>query len=259
MNSLVTFFFFALLFLGAGFGIYKLIGTGEFIDWLVGSLSFIWMIFVVIIPWNAYFKAREILFETEISQLKNIQFSNEGLEFAKKVANRALIISISLHVLSALALLSVAHFQISQVGYYSAVLVLLLTFLRPGVRFYEYLSKKLETIRQEIRYPREDIENLKEKVEFSYNALNTNKEGSSSWRLEVDQNLQNIQKKLEELEKKIIELKTNLGERELKLEKELNRELEAIRKESQESITKLIEQGEVAQSLTILAKYLKKL
>ncbi|HRG45531.1 MAG TPA: hypothetical protein PLG41_04990, partial [Leptospiraceae bacterium] len=72
MNNLISFFVASLIVIAAAFGLFKLVGTGEFMDWLVGSLSIIWMLFVVTIPWNAYFKAREIIYEAEISKLKNI-------------------------------------------------------------------------------------------------------------------------------------------------------------------------------------------
>lgn len=258
MNRLIAFFVVSLVILGSAYGLYKLVGSGEFMDWLVGSLSLIWMFFVVTIPWNAYFKAREIIFEAEVSSLKNINFREEGLKFAKNVGKRSLIVSILLHVFSALGLFLVAYFQISQVGYYSAVLILLLTFLRPGIRFYEYLYKKLEMIRQEIHFPRDDLQTLKDKVDFSYSTLDTNPD-NYSWRQEVDKSLYDILQKLEGLEQKLTEVNINFKEREMKIEKELKREMESIRKESQESITKIVEHGEVTQSLSVLAKYLKKL
>ncbi|MCB1157708.1 MAG: hypothetical protein KDK45_09410, partial [Leptospiraceae bacterium] len=173
MKNLIFFVVASFFILAAAFGLYKLIGSGEFMDWLVGSLSLIWMFFVVTIPWNSFFKAREIVYEAEVSRLKNINIQEDGLVFAQKVAKRSLAVSVLLHIASAVLLFWVSYTHISVVGYYSAVLILLLTFLRPGIRFYEYLHKKLEMIREEFHYPREDVALLKQKVEENYYLLNT--------------------------------------------------------------------------------------
>lgn len=49
-------------------------------------------------------------------------------------------------------------------GYVSAFATLLLTFLRPSARFYQYLATRLAIIRQEIQYPREDVWELRGRV-----------------------------------------------------------------------------------------------
>lgn len=256
MNPFLSFLIFSLLVLASGFGLYKLIGSGEFLDWLVGSLSLIWMFFVVTIPWNAYFKAREIMYEAEISRLKNISFKEEGLIFARSVAKRSLITSITLHILSAVGLFLVAHFQVSQVGYFSAVLVLLLTFLRPGIRFYEYLHKKLEMIRKEVLYPRDDLETLRQKVEETYSSVNAE---SGYWREEVNHKLDDLEQKLKKLETLFYKTSQQFKEEHIQFQATVKSELEATKKESSDTIAKIIEHGEVTQSLSVLAKYLKKL
>jgi len=258
MNNLISFFVASLIVIAAAFGLFKLVGAGEFMDWLVGSLSIIWMLFVVTIPWNAYFKAREIIYEAEISKLKNISVSEEGLLFAEKVGRRSFFLSIGLHIVSALVLFWVAYSQISIVGYYSSLLILLLTFLRPGIRFYEYLQKKLEMIREEFHYPREDIELLKHKLEEAGYLLNPDLK-SGSWKVAVDDQLVTMTSKLEHLENKLSDNSQLIKENKIALDKELNTQLESLRKENQDQISKIVEHGEVVESLAVIGKYLKKM
>jgi hypothetical protein len=258
MNTLFSFIAFSLLVLASGFGLYKLMGSGEFLDWLIGSLSLIWMFFVVTIPWNAYFKAKEILFEADLSKSKKIAVNSDNVEFAKKIAFRSFLISMLLHITSALVLFGIAHYEISKVGYYSAVLVLLLTLLRPSMRFYEYLQKRLEMIRSEIKFPRDDIETMKSKLDEVYNALDTNPD-SFSWRLEIDSKIENLENQIQQIELDFKALSDKLDDNQRKFHKQIQYDLEVLKKENADTYSRIIENGEVTQSLTTLAKYLKKL
>ncbi len=49
------------------------------------------------------------------------------------------------------------------IGYISSGAALLLTLLRPAVRTYEYVAQRLAMIRQEFKYPREDIWELRDR------------------------------------------------------------------------------------------------
>ena len=66
-----------------------------------------------------------------------------------------------MHLLSAVGLYTLAATGISVVGYVSSGAALLLTFLRPAIRTYEYLAARLAMIRQELTYPREDVWELR--------------------------------------------------------------------------------------------------
>lgn len=262
------FFYFlgaAILFLAACFGVYKLTGSGEFMDWVIGSLSFLWLIFIITIPWNSYFKAKEIIYEAEVSKMKNIEIKQEGVDFAKRVSKRSLIVSISLHIFSAVGLFYIAYNGISQVGYYTALLTILLTFLRPGIRFYEYIHSRLEIIRGEFRYPREDVyelvnnvNNLISRMEAIENDLSTD-ETQHSWKNEVNHKFNSILASLEKLGSKLDNTIRSQKETKLDLEKVISTEIESIRKESKDLVSKIIEHGEVVDSLSTITKFLKKL
>ena len=140
------------------------ISVGSLVDWLIGIASFWWLLIIVTIPWNIYFEARETLTEADISQEKNIQIDLKPLDYVRQVARWSIIGAIALHLISAVALYWLAITGISNVGYISSGLTLLLTILRPAIRGYQYLNARLLSIKKEVKYPREDAIELKNRV-----------------------------------------------------------------------------------------------
>lgn len=137
------------------------IPTGSFIDWVIAVAIFEWLLAIVTVPWNIHFEAKEVLADAAQSTEKEIAVDAKQVEYAKVVAKRSLFIAITLHILSAIGLYALAIAGISTVGYISSGAALLLTALRPAVRTYEYLAARLAMIRQEFKYPREDIVELR--------------------------------------------------------------------------------------------------
>ncbi len=133
------------------------IPTGNLVDWLIGIASFWWLLAIVTVPWNIYFEAEDVKAEATISQRKNIPVDAQQLQYVTTISRWSLIAAIALHLISAVGLYFLASSGISAVGYVSALATLLLTFLRPAVRFYEYLARRLAAIRQLVQYPREDV------------------------------------------------------------------------------------------------------
>ncbi len=181
-----------------------LVGTWQ--DWVVGIAAFVWLMIVVTVPWNAHFKAREVLDDAAISKRKDILVVEETLAYAQKVAKNSLYVALGLHVVSALALLIIALTGFTVVGYYAAALTALFAGLRPSIRYYEYLQRRLEGIRTEFRYPREDLyevrnmlEDFKVRMEQVEATLTTDHD-KSSWRQDVDAHFEELNEKLKKIE-----------------------------------------------------------
>ncbi|MGB2926633.1 MAG: hypothetical protein WBB82_15140 [Limnothrix sp.] len=149
------------------------IPVGNLVDWLIGIASFWWLLAVVTIPWNIYFEAEETKAEAAISRQKEIVVDEQQLVYVGKVARWSLVGAIALHLVSALGLYSLAAWGVSEVGYVSSFAVLLLTILRPAVRAYQYLARRLTSIREQIQYPREDVVELRWRVTSLENSFNT--------------------------------------------------------------------------------------
>ncbi|NMG06082.1 hypothetical protein [Brasilonema sp. UFV-L1] len=164
-------------FIGSSFGILVLvllgfsilqwfhIPTGNFLDWVIGGASFWWLLVIVTVPWNVHFQAKEVLAEGTQSTEKGIPVDEKQLEYVKVLARRSLFVALGLHLLSAIGLYVLAATGISAVGYVSSGAALLLTGLRPAISAYEYLYARLVMIRQEWKYPREDVVELRSRFD----------------------------------------------------------------------------------------------
>lgn len=162
------------------------IPAGNFLDWIIGGASFWWLAVVVTVPWNIHFQAKEVLAETAESQKKGIAIAPENQTYAQTLAQRALWSAIALHLISAIGLYILAAAGISQLGYLSSGAALLLTGLRPAIASYHYWTGRLQMIRREARYPREDIASVQQRLQTLENSISTlerqlDPDNESSW------------------------------------------------------------------------------
>ncbi|MEH2075249.1 MAG: hypothetical protein V7K57_12775 [Nostoc sp.] len=139
------------------------IPAGNFLDWVIGGASFWWLLVIVTVPWNVHFQAKEVLAEAAQSTEKGIPVDEKQVKYVTLLAKRSLWVAIAFHLFSAIGLYTLAATGISTVGYISSGAALLLTILRPAIRAYEYLYARLAMIRQEWKYPREDIVELRDR------------------------------------------------------------------------------------------------
>ncbi|MEM8638430.1 MAG: hypothetical protein AAGG51_06440 [Cyanobacteria bacterium P01_G01_bin.54] len=141
------------------------IPSGQFVDWLIGSVSFWWLMVVVTLPWNVHFQARAVRADAQLSQAQGITVSDHDLNYLKTVQNWSLRLALGLHWVSAIAFYGLAATGLGTIGYLSAGAALLLTGLRPAIAVYQYLAQRLATLRQDLKYPREDVVELRSRVE----------------------------------------------------------------------------------------------
>lgn len=180
--------------------------TGSFLDWVIGAASFGWLVVVVTVPWNIHFDAKEVLAEAAESRRQDITVDMGQVRYAQVVAQRSLWVAIALHSLSALGLYGLAAAGISPIGYISSAAALLLTGLRPAISFYQYLAVRLRAIRQEVKYPREDVVELRQRLseltaqvtDVRYQ-LNRDQPHSDSWATRQEAAWKALQKELEQL------------------------------------------------------------
>lgn len=140
------------------------IPTGSFLDWIIGAASFWWLMIIVTVPWNIHFEAKAVLVSAAESRDKGIDVDDRQVNYASLVSRRAFWAAIALHVISATGLYALAATGISEIGYISSGATLLFTALRPAIAFYQYLTKRLSDIGQQLRYPREDIVEVRHRL-----------------------------------------------------------------------------------------------
>ena len=241
--------------------------VGELVDWTIGVLAFLWLTTLVTVPWNAHFKAKEVLDDAEISARKNILVVESSLKYARNVAKWSLIIAIALHILSAIILYWITFSGISPVGHFAAYAAVMLTFLRPSVRFYEYLQRRLAEIKREFRYPREDVEELVKKVTKITKKVqkledllsDDTQKKTLSWKQEVSKTHKDIFTQLEKINTTFEKYTTKNDEGLVIMKQESKTEFEKVRGEASERLAKITTDSQILDSVRELAKFFKKI
>ena len=199
--------YFNFLGLGAGSAILLLVAfaglqwlhipAGNFLDWMVGLVTFWWLLVITTVPWNIHFDAKQVIAEAALSKDKEIKVEQAAIDYAKVVARRALWVAIGLHLCSGIGLYVLSAIGVTKIGYVSAGAALLLTILRPSVEAYRYLAIRLAMIRQDFKYPREDIQTVLERLSNLESDLKTlqqtlDVEDPSSWATQVQRQAEGL-------------------------------------------------------------------
>lgn len=226
--------------------------AGNFLDWIIGIGTFCWLVAVVVVPWNIYFEAREVLNEAKQSKKKDIHFDESQLTYVTKISRWSLVVALTLHFVSAAGFYWLATSQISVVGYYAAGAALLLTFLRPSVRLYEYISYRLYEIKKEILVPREDADTFKSELELLKYELKEvknlmNEESEESW-------ASKLQKTLDDLKQKTERLAYSLE----KLQQDNLRDHQKLADETRHAVAQLTEDGKFIDHIVEIIRFIKK-
>ncbi len=163
LNSIV--FSFAVLLLTFGVLTYLKVPVGQFNDWVAGLLAFFWLVTIVTVPWNIHFKAKAVLADAVSTRERGLTVEPRQVAYVSRLSRASLWAAIALHVGSAVVLFVLAVTGVTRVGYIASVLALLLTALRPAASAYEYLAERLRTIGETWKYPREDVLELRGRVD----------------------------------------------------------------------------------------------
>jgi hypothetical protein len=222
------------------------ISAGNLVDWSIGIASFWWLIIIVTIPWNVYFEARETISEATISEEKGIPLDLKQLNYVKKVSRWSIISAIALHFLSAIGLYTLAATGISSVGYISSGATLLLTGLRPAIRGYQYLAQRLSLIRKQIKYPREDVLELRGRV-------NNLERSVGEIKIQIDNNGEHQQQQWVEIRQQLALLKALLEQ----LQAKNAVEHEELSREARNAISQLTEDSQFLNHVREIIRFVK--
>ncbi len=149
------------------FGLLKWLNipSGSMIDWIIAIATAWWLLAITIAPWNVYFEALAVQDDANNSNKLGIAVDEVKAKYVRKIKAISLSVAIGLHLVSAAALFYLSAAHITPVGYFGAAAAALLTILRPSIRAYEYLWQRLRDIRHTFKYPREDVLQLRDKIE----------------------------------------------------------------------------------------------
>jgi hypothetical protein len=151
--------------LGFGDVVRSSVAAGHLLDWVMGGLCFLWLILILKAPWDLYFQTHEVAFELQRSHERRVRVVAGREEYIRSLRRRLLWLSVGAHLFSAALVAVVAYLAHHSIGYYFAAFYLVSTVFRPAAAGYVYLSRKLHAIEEEARYPREDVVEIREKLE----------------------------------------------------------------------------------------------
>ncbi|MEV7391374.1 hypothetical protein [Streptomyces sp. NPDC091215] len=150
-----------------------------------GVLSLLWLLLLLTLPWNLYFRAHAVLAEIAVSREKGMQVSAARDAEAARIARTMLRAAVAGHVLTTAVVLAVTWATGEFTGYWFAAFFLLSTFFRPAGAYFGQLRRRLGTLLTDVTYPRDDVVELharlnraeagtrvlEEKAEEQYRAL----------------------------------------------------------------------------------------
>jgi hypothetical protein len=225
--------------------------VGTTVDWIIGVASAWWLLIITTAPWNVYFESLSVLDEANNSKKAGIDFDTTKVKFVKKLKAVSLVLAIGLHAVSSLVLFYLSAAHITPVGYYGAAAAALLTVLRPALRAYEYLWQRLREIKQSISYPREDVIQLRARIEALEGTLHNidvllDSHNPSSIPARTNRELSNL--------KAIFE---DLAQNYTKLLQDNRAEHETLRREGQSAISKLSSDSQFLDHVREIVRMIK--
>ncbi|MEU5088401.1 hypothetical protein [Streptomyces sp. NPDC021356] len=150
-----------------------------------GMVSLLWLLLLLTLPWNLYFRAHTVLAEIAVSREKGMDVSRARDAEAARIARVMLRAAVAGHVLTAAVVLAATWATGEFTGYWFAAFFLLSTFFRPAGAYFRQLRRRLGTLLTDVTYPRDDVVELhtrlnqaeagtralEEKAEEQYRAL----------------------------------------------------------------------------------------
>ncbi|CAN5396430.1 hypothetical protein BH11CYA1_BH11CYA1_03930 [soil metagenome] len=225
--------------------------VGTTVDWIIGVASAWWLLIITTVPWNVYFESMSVLDEANNSKKAGIDFDASKIKFVKKLKTFSIVLAIGLHAVSSLALFYLSAAHITPVGYYGAAAAALLTVLRPALRAYEYLWQKLREIKQSIVYPREDVIQLRVRIESLESKLRNidlllDPHNASSLPARTNRELTSLKATFEDLARNYT-----------KLLQDNRAEHETLRREGQNAISKLSSDSQFLDHVREIVRMIK--
>lgn len=146
---------------------------GHLLDWFMGALGLFWLLVILKVPWDLYFQAMEVNFELQRSKEREVAIAPDRERYIAVLRKRLLMLAVGAHIVSAAVICAATYGSHGQLGYYFAAFYLLSTVFRPAIAGYVYLTHKLKTIGQEVRYPRDDVREMLTKFQEQQEKLQT--------------------------------------------------------------------------------------
>ncbi|GAA1997439.1 hypothetical protein [Catenulispora subtropica] len=126
----------------------------------LGALSLYWLLIITTVPWNLYFRARQVRHEMAASRERHIVVPAEREAEVRRWERRLLWLALAGHVVSAAVVAVITWASGHVLGYYFAAFYLLSCAIRPAAAYLGYVRARIASLLKETKYPRDDVIDL---------------------------------------------------------------------------------------------------
>lgn len=130
----------------------------------LGAVSFYWLLIITTVPWNLYFRARQVRHEMGVSRERGIAVPDGRESEVRRWERRLRWLAVAGHVLSAAVVAGVTWASGHVLGYYFAVFYLLSCAFRPAGAYLGYVRARIASLLKETKFPRDDVVELTTKL-----------------------------------------------------------------------------------------------
>ncbi|MER5759832.1 hypothetical protein [Streptomyces sp. NPDC002082] len=207
-----------------------------------GVLSLLWLLLLLTLPWNLYFRAHAVLAEIAVSREKGMEVSPARDAEAARIARTMLRAAVAGHILTAAAVLAATWATDEFTGYWFAAFFLLSTFFRPAGAYFGQLRRRLGTLLKDVTYPRDDVVEL-------HKRLNRTEAGTRA----LEEKTEEQYRALAELRRTVDALAMSAYER----TEETNRRITALGREFESTVNRLTDNQEIITGVKAFLRLLR--
>ncbi|MFE4420562.1 hypothetical protein [Streptomyces sp. NPDC056817] len=207
-----------------------------------GVLSLLWLLVLLTVPWNVYFRAQTVLAEIAVSRDKGLEVPPSRDAEAARIARTMLRVAVAGHVLTAAGGVAVTSATGHRAGYWIAGFFLLSTVFRPAGAWFAQLRKRLGTLLKDVTFPRDDVVRLRECMEH------------------MDRGVKVLEEKTEEQYRALAELRRAVDALGVSLygrADEADRRIAALAREFETTVNRLTDNEEIITGLKAFLRLLR--
>ncbi|GAA2047132.1 hypothetical protein GCM10009839_60040 [Catenulispora yoronensis] len=131
----------------------------------LGAVSLYWLLILTTLPWNLYFRARQVRHEIGVSREREIRVPEGREAEVRRWERRLLVLALGGHVVTAAAVAALTYASGHVLGYYFAAFYLLSAVLRPVGAYLGYVKDRIASLLKETKFPRDDVQELTVRLE----------------------------------------------------------------------------------------------
>lgn len=205
-------------------------------------LCVLWLLLLLTVPWNVYFRAQTVLAEIKVSRDKGLEVPAARDVEAARIARTMLRVAVAGHALTAVGAVAVTLATGYRAGYWIAGCFLLSTLFRPAGAWFAQLRKRLGTLLKDVTFPRDDVVALRGRVEHT------------------DRGIKVLEEKTEEQYRSLAELRRAVDASSLSLyarADDTDRRIAALAREFESTVNRLTDNEEIITGLKAFLRLLR--